>query len=188
MKSVSQRYKASMRSPLRNRGYCVITLGNIDITAITDGAWSSPAEQYYSSFQTIDYDHAYGDPVADLGLNRWTLDGTFDIVDGQNDGFVYGSPSNASGVIPSVFSNVLLEKTFTQNHTLSGVTITWADVNFLVRVQYMDADWNKSLATPFPSSYHLPTISFAAVFPFSLALLYQLKAILSSILTPRPFS
>lgn len=142
MKSVSQRYKASMRSPLRNRGYCVITLGNIDITAITDGAWSSPSEQYYSSFQTIDYDHAYGDPVADLGLNRWTLDGTFDIVDGQNDGFVYASQSNASGVIPSVFSNVLLEKTFTQNHTLSGVTITWGDVNFLVRVQYMDEDGN----------------------------------------------
>lgn len=156
MKSVTQKYKASMRKALRDRAYCVITLGNIDITAITDGAWSAPSEAAYSSFSTIDFDHAYGDAVADLGLNRWVLNGHYDCLDSQNDGFVSGTPSDEDGVYGIT---PLLVKTFTMAHTLSGVTITWSDVNFLVKVVYLDDSDNVIAQTTVPVTSEKTEIS-----------------------------
>ena len=64
MKSVSNAYKSSMRGLLRNRSYVLITFGNVDTTAATDGEWVSNGELPFSEFETVDYPYQYGSPYA----------------------------------------------------------------------------------------------------------------------------
>lgn len=75
MKAVSNAYKASMKSMLRNRSYVEISFGNVDATAATDGNWSSNGEQSYSEFDTLDYNYEYrkvlcGSGTESLGFGR----------------------------------------------------------------------------------------------------------------------
>ena len=56
MKQVSDAYKLSMRSMLRNRSYVKVAFSNVDVAAATDGEWESNGAQGYSEFDTIDYE------------------------------------------------------------------------------------------------------------------------------------
>lgn len=119
MKHVSRAYKQAMLKPMRERSYCLITFGNTDVTAITDGQWeSSPAQ--ISSYETLDYEHNYGNTIATLELNRWSLDGKSVVSDGQNDGYISAPLSDADGDI-----DIVLRKDFELPHTLSGLTFTF---------------------------------------------------------------
>ena len=47
MKAVSNAYKSSMKSILRNRSFVEVSFGNVDAAAATDGSWGSNGEQSY---------------------------------------------------------------------------------------------------------------------------------------------
>lgn len=125
MKAVSNAYKASMKSMLRNRSYVEISFGNVDATAATDGSWSSNGEQSYSEFDTLDYNYEYEKSYADLELNRWALDGNTVIVPSSGtmyDGFVSSHMSNSEGEFTT---EAVITKTFTHPHDFPGLTLTF---------------------------------------------------------------
>lgn len=125
MKTVSEAYKTSMASLLRNRSYVRITFGNVDTTAATDGEWESNGALYYSEFDTLDYDFSYGQTYATLELNRWSLDGSSLILPDSGivqDGFISSHMSDAEGKYDTP---AVLTRAFTQIHTLPGLTLTF---------------------------------------------------------------
>lgn len=138
MKEVSRRYKNAMKKTIRNRSHCVVTFGNTDITAITDGVWDGEASPQ-SSYDTIDYEHRYGNTEAFLELNRWALDGKTIIgSNGYNDGF-----------IGEYVDSGLIAKTFSYNHALSGVTLTFDtrmnEYPFEVTIYYCDTTLSEEI-------------------------------------------
>ena len=54
MKQVSNAYKLSMKSLLREQSFVEITFSQVDTTAATDGNWVSNGAQSYSEFDTLD--------------------------------------------------------------------------------------------------------------------------------------
>ena len=100
MKQVSNAYKLSMKSLLREQSFVEITFSQVDTAAATDGNWVSNGAQSYSEFDTLDYGYDYQDSYAALELNRWALDGNTVIVPSSGtmyDGFVSSHMSNAEG-------------------------------------------------------------------------------------------
>ena len=75
MKQVSNAYKLSMKSLLREQSFVEITFSQVDTAAATDGNWVSNGAQSYSEFDTLDYGYDYQESYAALELNRWALDG-----------------------------------------------------------------------------------------------------------------
>ncbi len=125
MKQVSNAYKSSMKSILRNRSFVEISFGNVDATAATDGSWASNGALGYSEFDTLDYNYNYQESYAALELNRWALDGNTVIVPSAGtkyDGFVSSRMSNAEGVFSQA---AVLTKTFTHPHEFPGLTLTF---------------------------------------------------------------
>ena len=55
MKQVSNAYKLSMKSLLREQSFVEITFSQVDTAAATDGNWVSNGAQSYSEFDTLDY-------------------------------------------------------------------------------------------------------------------------------------
>lgn len=125
MKSVSNAYKASMKSMLRNRSYVRITFGNVDTTAATDGEWESNGAASISEFETVDYAYQYGNTYAALELNRWALDGKALIVPtGENvqDGFISSLMSDAEG---NFSIHPVITREFSLKHIFPGLTLTF---------------------------------------------------------------
>lgn len=119
MKTASRQYKNAMAKTLRNHSYAVVTFGNNDVTAITDGTWSGSGT-IWSDFRTVDYNYSYPDTIATLEFNRWSLDGSQVILanSNYNSGFVGNTLSAADGTISKSIT-----KTFTEPHTFAGVTL-----------------------------------------------------------------
>ncbi len=131
MKSVSDRYWASMREPLRNPSHVIIQFGNVDTTAPGDGAWSDNGAMPWSTFETVDYAFQYSaSPYATLELNRWLGDGSFDLVPASgpytNQGFCSNKVAGADGA----FSVPLpaLTRAFSLEHTMPGLTLTFDSI------------------------------------------------------------
>ncbi len=127
MKQVSDAYKLSMRSMLRNRSYVKVTFSNVDTTAATDGTWESNGAQSYSEFNTIDYKYDYEDAYATMELNRWALDGSQMILASSTggtvqDGFTSTLVSDANGEFTT---SATLKREFAAPHTLVGLTLTF---------------------------------------------------------------
>lgn len=124
MKIVSNAYKASMKSMLRNRSYVKVAFSNVDTSAATDGNWVSNGAQSYSEFDTVDYKYDYENTYATLELNRWALDGKTDIVPaGQKmDGFISNIMSDENGEFSTA---AVLNRTFSTPHTFPGLTLTF---------------------------------------------------------------
>ena len=125
MKQVSNAYKSSMKSMLRNRSYVKIAFSNIDTSAATDGSWVSNGAQSYSEFDTVDYDYDYQAPYATLELNRWALDGNAVIIPASGtiyDGFVSSIMSNADGGFTTA---AVITREFSVPHTFPGLTLTF---------------------------------------------------------------
>ena len=116
MKLVTPQYKNSMNSTVRDQGFAMITFGNVDITARTDGTWSGSGTAW-SSFNHINYDYNYGNTVATLELNKWCLDGSSVILPVDN--------SIADGFISSALESTTIQKTFTNPHDMPGITLVF---------------------------------------------------------------
>lgn len=125
MKQVSNAYKSSMKSMLRNRSYVKIAFFNVDTSAATDGNWVSNGAQSYSEFDTVDYNYDYQVSYAALELNRWALDGNTVIVPASGtmyDGFVSSIMSNADGGFTTA---AVVTREFSVPHTFPGLTLTF---------------------------------------------------------------
>lgn len=125
MKSVSNAYKSSMKSALRDNSYAEITFYNIDPSAAADGTWGNNGEVDYSECDTLDYEYDYPETYATMELNRWTLDGsmvTRPASDPRPDGFISDIMSDADGKFSTP---AVLTRTFTTPHTLPGLTLTF---------------------------------------------------------------
>ena len=124
MKQVSEAYKESMAKPFRNRSHVRVLFSNADTTILSDGVWVGNGEQPMSNTETLDYDREYGRPYATLELNRWTLDGAFDIVPEKDavTGFVSSAISNESG---NVEHPVQLTRVFSKTHTIPTLTLVF---------------------------------------------------------------
>lgn len=125
MKQVSNAYKASMKSMLRNRSFVKIAFSNVDTTASTDGDWVSNGQQSYSEFDTVDYAYDYQESYAALELNRWALDGNTVIVPASGtkyDGFISSRMSDAEG---GFSTPATLTREFSVPHTFPGLTLTF---------------------------------------------------------------
>jgi hypothetical protein len=125
MKSVSNAYKTSMKSMLRNRSYVKVAFSNVDTSAPADGEWQSNGQQSYSEFDTVEYAYEYEATIASLELNRWALDGNTIILPSSgsiNDGFVSSIMSNQNGEFSTA---AVLTKSFTAPHTFPGLTLTF---------------------------------------------------------------
>ena len=122
MKQVSEAYSESMASQMRNRSHVRVLFNNNDTTIPSDGEWVGNGELSISDTATLDYNRMYGDPYATLELNRWTLDGSFDIVpdDGAVTGFVSSAISDENGVTDAV-----LTREFSKQHTIPMLTLTF---------------------------------------------------------------
>ena len=125
MKAVSNAYKSSMKSILRNRSFVEVSFGNVDAAAATDGSWGSNGAQSYSEFDTVDYNFDYQESYAALELNRWALDGNTVIVPASGtkyDGFISSHMSNANGEFTV---SAVMTKTFSNPHEFPGLTLTF---------------------------------------------------------------
>lgn len=134
MKNASRKYKNQMQKPMRNPSHCIVTIGNTDITAITDGVWNGVGTDY-STFATLDYEHRYGNTVATLELNRWVLDGNTQVLtNGYNDGFI------ADRIMDALTPTQKLYKRFSIPHTFTGLTLTFdsriKEYPFALKVSY----------------------------------------------------
>ena len=116
MKQVSDAYKLSMRSPMRNQSLVEIYFENIDTEAARDGSWASSPQTDYSEVETLNYSFGYKETVATLELNRWVLDkNTIVKQNGWKDGFISGKMSDETGALPSP---VTLTREFVDTHKL----------------------------------------------------------------------
>ena len=124
MKSVSNDYKASMRGLMRNRSYVKVAFANVNTSASGDGEWVSNGSEWYSNYNTLDYEYAYGSTYATLELNRWTLDGGSIIVSDTlgNDGFISSKMSDANGIFAV---NATLTREFSEPFVFPGLTLTF---------------------------------------------------------------
>ena len=125
MKQVSNAYKLSMKSLLREQSFVEITFSQVDTAAATDGNWVSNGAQSYSEFDTLDYGYDYQESYAALELNRWALDGNTVIVPSSGtmyDGFVSSHMSNAEGKLTTP---AVLTRAFSNPHTFPGITLTF---------------------------------------------------------------
>lgn len=125
MKSVSNAYKASMKSLLRERSFIKIYFANIDAEAATDGNWKSNGALSYSEFTTLDYTYEYGKTVATLELNRWALNGQAVVVPAAgsiNDGYVSDKLSDENG---NFTTQAVMTRPFSVPHTFAGLTLTF---------------------------------------------------------------
>lgn len=124
MKSVSDAYKSSMKQILRNRSFVRITFQNIDTSASSDGEWVDNGHEPFSELDTLNYERIYGRTFATLELNRWSLDGSLDIYNGQSvtDGFVSSYMSGADG---SYATPPTLTREFSAMHQMAGLTLTF---------------------------------------------------------------
>ena len=125
MKQVSNAYKLSMKSLLREQSFVEITFSQVDTAAATDGNWVSNGAQSYSEFDTLDYGYDYQESYAALELNRWALDGNTVIVPSSGtmyDGFVSSHMSNAEGKFTTP---AVLTRAFSNPHTFPGITLTF---------------------------------------------------------------
>ena len=120
MKTVSDNYKTSMASPLRERSCVRITLDSIDWAAAQDGAWVSNGAAPYADLGSMDVNVSRGDPPATLELNYWTLDGSFGILpdDADNQGFVSSSMSDEDGDC-----DIVLLRPFNNNHSITAWSV-----------------------------------------------------------------
>ena len=124
MKAASDAYRAAMRSNLRGRSYVEVSFENVDTSAATDGSWDG-AGAAWSEEDTLDYGYAYGATYAALELNRWALDGGSVVRPAEGpmrDGFVSAGMTGADG---SRTSAVVLDRSFTDDHALLGLTVTF---------------------------------------------------------------
>lgn len=126
MKQVSEEYKNSMKSMMRNRSYVKVEFSNIDVEAAADGVWVSNGEADYSDLNMINYAHNYPEAYATLEWNRWILDGTSviiqDPIGNVKDGFVSDILSGETGTFTQ---EPTLTRTFSQARTFQGVTLTF---------------------------------------------------------------
>lgn len=126
MKQVSEEYKNSMKSMMRNRSYVKVEFSNIDVEAAADGVWVSNGEADYSDLDMINYAHNYPEAYATLEWNRWILDGTSviiqDPIGNVKDGFVSDILSNETGTFTE---DPTLTRTFSQARTFQGITLTF---------------------------------------------------------------
>lgn len=125
MKSVSDAYKLSMKSMLRNRSYVKVAFSNVDTTAPSDGSWVSNGAQSYSEFATVDYEYEYGDTYGALELNRWALNGKTKVVPSSGtmwDGFISSHMSDVDGAFAS---EAVMTREFSEPHTFAGLTLTF---------------------------------------------------------------
>lgn len=125
MKQVSNAYKASMKSMLRNQSFVEIIFSQVDTAAATDGDWVSNGAQSYSEFDTLDYGYEYQESYATLELNRWALDGNAVIVPltwPKYDGFISSYMSDAEGKFST---HAILTRDFSDTHTFPGITLTF---------------------------------------------------------------
>lgn len=125
MKSVSNAYKASMKSILRNRSFVRVVFSNVDTEAAKNGNWTANGALGYSNFDTLDFAYQYGETYATLELNRWALDGKTTLLPASGpmrDGFVSALFSNLEGaftVLPT------MTREFTQPMTFPGLTLVF---------------------------------------------------------------
>ena len=124
MKQVSEAYKESMAKPFRNRSHVRVLFSNTDTTILSDGAWVGNGELSMSSTETLDYNRKYGNPYATLELNRWVLDGSFDIAPDQDavTGFVSSFLSDQDGYTDTT---VKITREFSKTHTIPTLTLTF---------------------------------------------------------------
>jgi len=124
VKLVSNAYKASMKSRLRNRSYVQITFGNINTQAANDGEWVSNGETDFSRFETLDYRYDYGNPIATLELNRWSLDGHSVILSDitEPNGYISDAISDENGLFAS---EPIITREFSTYHSIPGMTIVF---------------------------------------------------------------
>ena len=125
MKQVSNAYKLSMKSLLREQSFVEITFSQVDTAAATDGNWVSNGAQSYSEFDTLDYGYDYQESYAALELNRWALDGNTVIVPSSGtmyDGFISSHMSDAEGKFTTP---AVLTRAFSNPHTFPGITLTF---------------------------------------------------------------
>lgn len=128
MKQVSDAYKNSMKSMMRNRSYVKVEFSNIDVEAAADGAWVSNGEANYSDLDMINFAHNYTEAYATLEWNRWVLDGNSTIIPALSgnvhvkDGFVSDALSGESGIFGTPPT---LTRAFSQPRTFQGVTLTF---------------------------------------------------------------
>ena len=125
MKQVSNAYKLSMKSLLREQSFVEITFSQVDTAAATDGNWVSNGAQSYSEFDTLDYGYDYQESYAALELNRWALDGNTVIVPSSGtmyNGFISSHMSNAEGKFTTP---AVLTRAFSNPHTFPGITLTF---------------------------------------------------------------
>lgn len=126
MKQVSEEYKNSMKSIMRNRSYVKVEFSNIDVEAAADGVWVSNGEADYSDLDMINYAHNYPEAYATLEWNRWILDGTSviiqDPIGNVKDGFVSDILSGETGIFTE---EPTLTRTFSQARTFQGITLTF---------------------------------------------------------------
>jgi len=123
VKEVSNAYKRDMKQILRNPSYVKLVFQNVDTSAAGDGYWDDNGHEAYSETDTLDYERIYGRTMATLELNRWTLDGAYDIYNPAKtyiDGFTSSLLSDANGefdTAPTLF------REFSAYHSMAGLTI-----------------------------------------------------------------
>lgn len=125
MKAATDAYKSSMKKLMRNKSYVKVRFGNVDTSAATDGSWVDNGNLYYSEFTTVDYEYEYEASYATVELNRWTLDGTQDIIptsDYASQGFISDILSDVDGEFTTTPT---ITRAFSQAHVLPGVSITF---------------------------------------------------------------
>ena len=124
MKQVSKAYTESMEKPFRNRSHVRVLFSNTDTTILSDGAWVGNGEQAMSNTETLDYDRKYGNPYATLELNRWLLDGSFEIAPDQYavTGFVSSILSDQDGYTATP---VTITREFSKTHTIPTLTLVF---------------------------------------------------------------
>ena len=125
MKPVSEEYKKSMASPLRNPSHLRIRFGNINTEAALDGEWESNGQMPYSRLDTLDFPHQYGETYNTLELNRWVLNGKgITIPDDTNydDGFISDRYSDNSG---KYTNRPVLTRRFSKLISVPGITFTF---------------------------------------------------------------
>ena len=161
MKQVSEAYKESMAKPLRNRSHVRVLFNNNDATIPPDGQWVGNNELGISNTKTIDYSLLYGAPYATLEINRWTLDGSFDVAkEDASGGFIASEISNGDG---EMASPVVLTREFSKTHTIPQMSIvfdsrTGVNPESVLVDFYLDGRIEKSFSIPVDGD----SVSFAA--------------------------
>ena len=114
-----------MSQLFRNRSYVRVQIQNLDKTIASDSHWQDTGNhETFSEFDTLNSDSVYGKGYATLELNRWSLDGSWDITSGniRNDGYISSELSDSTGALAE---EVELIRSHEYPHDMSGVTVTF---------------------------------------------------------------